>query len=218
MSSKDQILNAAEHVFAEEGYGGARIKDIAERAGVTTAMVHYFFESKDNLFKAVLNRILADLIVLAHSVPESMPRAERMRSYFLGFFDYTAKHRNFARLTSMAIGSNREHFENIVREFFRPQFQDGVRFIQEGIVAGEFRRVDPEQLLTAIYGMSITYFAESHFIGVLLGKDPLADEMLAARRRGLLDMIFRTLGLESAEPEPAAPPSPAAAGDGEGSD
>ena len=44
MSSKDQILNAAEYVFAEEGYGGARIKDIAERAGVTTAMVHYFFE------------------------------------------------------------------------------------------------------------------------------------------------------------------------------
>jgi TetR/AcrR family transcriptional regulator len=206
MSSKDQILNAAESMFAEEGYAGARIKDIAERAGVTTAMVHYYFESKDNLFRAVLNQILADLILLAHSVAESLPRVERIRQFFLGFFDYSAKHHNFARLTAMAVGSNREHFENLVREFFRPQFKDGVRFISDGIEANEFQRVDPEQLLTSIYGMTITYFAESHFISVLLGKDSMSEEMLAARRAALLDMIYKTLGIQS-PPAPTPPGS-----------
>jgi TetR/AcrR family transcriptional regulator len=209
MSSKDQILTAAESVFSEEGYGGARIKDIAERAGVTTAMVHYFFESKDNLFKAVLNRILADLIVLAHAVQDSLPRVERLRRFYLGFFDYAAKHRNFARLTLMAAGANREHFESIVREFFRPQFKDGVLFIREGIEAGEFLPVDPEQFLTAIYGMTITYFAESHFVSIMLGRDAMADELLIARRRSLLEMIFRTLGIETPA-EPDAPKEPAA--------
>jgi TetR/AcrR family transcriptional regulator len=205
MSSKQHILESAESVFAEVGYAGARIKDIAERAGVTTAMVHYYFESKDNLFKAVLNQILADLIVLSHSVAGVAPRAERIRTFFLGFFDYSAKHRNFARLTAMGIGSNREHFENLVREFFRPQFKDGVRFIQEGIEAKEFLPVDPEQLLTSIYGMTITYFAESHFISVLLGKDSMSGEMLAARRAALLDMIFKALGIECAAADrPAA--------------
>ncbi len=207
MSSKDQILNAAEFVFAEEGYGGARIRDIAERAGVTTAMVHYFFESKDNLFKAVLNRILADLIVLAHSVQDSLPRVERLRRYFHGFFDYAAKHRNFARLTLMAVGANREHFESLVREFFRPQFKDGVHFIREGIEAGEFLPVDAEQFLTAIYGMTITYFAESHFVSIMLGRDAMSEELLAARRNCLLDMIMRTLGIDqAASPAPASPP------------
>lgn len=201
MSSKQDILEAAESVFAEVGYAGARIKDIAERVGVTTAMVHYYFESKDNLFKAVLNQILADLILLSHSVAEVRPRAERLRTFFLGFFDYSAKHRNFARLTAMGIGSNREHFENLVREFFRPQFKDGVRFIQEGIEAKEFLPVDPEQVLTSIYGMTITYFAESYFISVLLGKDAMSEEMLAARRAALLDMIFKTLGIQSSAVE-----------------
>jgi TetR/AcrR family transcriptional regulator len=198
-NTKNLVLNAAEDVFAEKGYGGARIREIAEKVGVTTAMVHYYFDSKENLYKAVLNRILSDLIVLARSVDEVESRAERLRRFFLGFFDYTAKHRNFARLFAMDVGSNREHLDNIVREFFRPQFKDGVRFIREGIKEKEFLPVDAEQFLTAIYGMTITYFAESHFVSVMLGKDAMSHDLLAARRACLLDMIYRTLGIQQQE-------------------
>jgi TetR/AcrR family transcriptional regulator len=54
--TRQQILNAAEVEFSRCGLNGARISTIAKGAGVTTAMIHYYFENKEGLYKAVLER------------------------------------------------------------------------------------------------------------------------------------------------------------------
>jgi AcrR family transcriptional regulator len=53
---KAQILQAAEEEFLTEGYAGARTTNIAKRAGVTHAMLHYYFQSKVNLFEMVFRQ------------------------------------------------------------------------------------------------------------------------------------------------------------------
>lgn len=54
--TQQQILNAAEYEFSRHGLSGARLGEIANRAQVTTATIHYYFESKESLYKAVLQR------------------------------------------------------------------------------------------------------------------------------------------------------------------
>lgn len=55
-SRQDAILDAAERIFAEAGYQGAAMREIAERAGVAQGLIHYHFKTKENLFEAMVTR------------------------------------------------------------------------------------------------------------------------------------------------------------------
>lgn len=58
--NRRRILDAAEHVFAESGFAGARMSEIAQRAGLPKANLHYYFGTKEELYRAVLDAILAE--------------------------------------------------------------------------------------------------------------------------------------------------------------
>ena len=57
-ATRSSILDAAEHEFAKVGLLGARTESIAARTGVTKAMIHYYFENKENLYRAVMERLI----------------------------------------------------------------------------------------------------------------------------------------------------------------
>ncbi len=60
--SKERILNAARIVFAEKGYLNARVQDIAHQAGFALGNTYRYFDSKDDIFAAVLQHLHADLL------------------------------------------------------------------------------------------------------------------------------------------------------------
>src|ERR1700734_1760736 len=66
--TKASILDAAEEEFAQYGLSGARTEAIASRTGVTKAMLYYYFESKEGLYQAVLQRAFADRIKTANQI------------------------------------------------------------------------------------------------------------------------------------------------------
>src|SRR5690242_6236171 len=91
-----RILDAAEQVFARVGFTDARTQVIAETAGVTKAMIHYYFDSKELLYRAVLDRILFELIKLVQEVTSrGASRVDTLNTFVCGFFDYVARHPHF---------------------------------------------------------------------------------------------------------------------------
>jgi AcrR family transcriptional regulator len=66
-STKDGILDAAEEEFAERGIAGARVEQIALRAGVAKALIYYYFEGKQQLLQAIVDRTLAENVTLKRS-------------------------------------------------------------------------------------------------------------------------------------------------------
>jgi TetR/AcrR family transcriptional regulator len=58
--TKRRLLDAAEREFAAKGYAGARLRDVAQAAGVQQALIHHYFVDKDGLYRAVLDRALAE--------------------------------------------------------------------------------------------------------------------------------------------------------------
>ncbi|RMG16654.1 MAG: TetR/AcrR family transcriptional regulator [Planctomycetota bacterium] len=188
--TETRILDVAERVFARVGFAGASTQEIAEEAGVTKAMIHYYFDSKELLYRAVLDRILFELIRLVQEVTlGEEDRVRRLEHFVSGFFDYVARHPHFGRLTYMGSGSEGRYFENIVTTFFRPLFEKGCAFIEEGIAAGTFRQVDPAQTLLSIYTVTMGYFADAHFISLILEDEALGPARLAVAKRAVLDLV-----------------------------
>ena len=75
------ILAAAEAVFAEQGFGGATMAAIAARAGVPKPNVHYYFPTKERLYRAVVERVLTAWLEAASSFDTSDDPAEALTSY-----------------------------------------------------------------------------------------------------------------------------------------
>lgn len=191
--ARERILHAAESVFAERGYGGARIRDIAEGAGVTNALVHYWFHTKEDLLRAVMDRMVAEVVDLVAGIaPEPIEPVEKLRRFFYGFFDFAARHPHFARLANLETGHGDDtFFQSQVEGRFRPLYLRARAFIEEGIQAGLFRPVPPEHLLTAIYGMIVSWFSDSPFLAALLGEEVMDRSVILRRREELMAMIFR---------------------------
>jgi TetR/AcrR family transcriptional regulator len=59
--TRDKIFRAATQVFEEKGYSGARMQEIADRAGINKALLHYYFRSKDQLFMAVFQVLISKM-------------------------------------------------------------------------------------------------------------------------------------------------------------
>jgi len=200
-NTRARIIDAAEAEFAENGFGGARIKNISSVAGVTNAMIHYYFNSKEELHRAVLVRMVEDLVQLVKEIgPQPIPPLEKLEIFFVSFFDYAARHRNFSRITSMETGhDNQEYFISLIEEHLRPLYGDAREFIISGINEGIFRDVNPDQLLTAIYAMTVTCFSDSPFLDVLIGESTTTSKHVATRRDLLMQMIFRMLLIDPPE-------------------
>ena len=75
------MLEAAEIVFAEQGFGGATTAAIARRAGVPKANLHYYFPTKEGLYRAVVERVLTAWLAAASSFDTSDDPARRSRAY-----------------------------------------------------------------------------------------------------------------------------------------
>ena len=58
LETRERIIFAAKKEFAEKGFDGARMGAIAKRAKANQALIHYYFDNKENLYKEILNRIL----------------------------------------------------------------------------------------------------------------------------------------------------------------
>lgn len=198
IETRERILDAAEELFANQGYKGASLKAIAAAAGVTGAMINYYFGNKNNLYHAVLDRILQDIGKMVQDVlATGRPAVERLEIFYGWFFDYAAQHPNFSKLTKMGLGGpEKQYFKEIIGQFFNPMFLIGVGFFENELPKKTKNGLDTKHLLLSIYGMTTAYFSEEEFMSMLLGKNALGESELAKRKECLLEIIYRALGLE----------------------
>jgi len=200
-TTRTRILDCAESLFAERGFAGARTKDIAAEVGVNTAMIHYYFDTKEKLLVSVIDRIMSDLAaVLAEIDFDALSWEERLEEFVGSYFDYVRSHPNFSKLTRMAGGiRNRSLLEEQLADFFGPLLQAGVAFVQAGIDAGCFRPLDPEQLVLSLYCATVSWFSDAPFLSLLVGHDVTCDDSITRRRDHLIELAFRALGASRKE-------------------
>jgi TetR/AcrR family transcriptional regulator len=196
-TTKEKILRAAEEEFALRGYAGARTQEIAQKAAVNKALIHYYYKDKASLYQAVLDEMMFDLIRISQNVSKRhLKGAALVEGLFSEFFDYAARHQYFARLTTLESSAGEtKYLETSIRNLFRPLFQRGVEFLEEHIAKKSIRKVDAPHFLVTVFLMTLSYFSEAEWISILLGKEATSPSVLAQRKKALLDFIFAMLGI-----------------------
>ena len=182
-STRGAILVEAKHCFAQNGYDGTSLNDIAAGVGIRRASLLHHFPSKEAIYQAVCERAVADWAecideAVRGPVGEGWNYVDQVLTAAVRWF---AQNPDFVRLVrheSLA-AADRPGFDLGVA--VRPWFERAVNHFDREMGAGRFRKHDPEQLLISGYGAVLNYFSDVHFLESLLGRDPMTDEAIEAR-------------------------------------
>ena len=182
-TTRDQILDAALTCFANAGYDGTSLNDIATAVGIRRPSLLHHFPSKEALYGEVFERALDDWFVRVAGVIESpatgWPKVEYIIDAGFGFF---ADNNAFVRLMRREAIDGGAHLGIDLAAVLRPLFDRAAAYIEREMDAGSFRRLDARQLLLTGYGALLTYFSDAPFIEGLLDESPLSPAALAVRR------------------------------------
>ena len=200
LSTARRIVATAEGIFAEQGLAGARMDEIARAAKVNKALLYYYFRSKEELHRFVLETLLSQLSTKVGEAGADVPSPrKRLGAIVDHFFDFVLAHPNYPRLIQREVMSQGPNVGWIVSEYYRPLHGRLVRLIEEGISAGEFRRVDARNAAVTVVAIMVHYFAAAPVLRQVLGHDPLRPGEVAKRREAVHDFLEHGLFLSRAK-------------------
>lgn len=199
--TRSLILEAAEKEFFAKGFAGARTTAIAAEAGVTHAMLHYYFRTKEKLFDEIIREKIGSLgkIILSAFSRSDMPLMERVRTGVESHFDFIAANRELPRFVINEIYSNPERAAVMLEklsEIAGELMNDLQRQIDDGVEAGTCRKVDARMLILDIVSLNLFAFVAWPILSPLLGEvmNPM-ELFLEKRKKENVETILKKLAL-----------------------
>ena len=197
--TETKILKAAENEFFEKGYAGARTTTIAEAAGVTHAMLHYYFRTKGKLFKRIVSEkisMLADILLSAVGDAD-LPMEERLRQGIERHFDFISSNRNLPRFIVNEVLSRPEQIgvmKKGVSDIVNRLLDNLQHEIDRYAAMGSCKSVDARMLLIDIVSLNIFPFMAAPIVYEAIGSNYGSyDEFLAIRKKENVETILRKL-------------------------
>ena len=192
--TRDAILEAAEACFAERGFEGTRLEDIARQVGIRRASIVYYFRDKAELYDAVLADVIDDLLERVTPVltgPGSL--VERSVAAVSTWIDYVASRPTAARLMLREVADgDADHPPALVRHT-RP-FYDLIERLPASQPSDPIAHtVDPVQLATMVAGSTVFFFAAMPTLLPGTPFDPYQPDRLEAHRTEMIAITRRAL-------------------------
>lgn len=205
MSSREKIIAAAIEVFAEKGKHGARMEEIAHRAKINKAMLYYFYNTKENIYRAVLAHILQGIQdsidkKLATRNYTGRSHAEVIREFVSEHIQAVSQDLNSNRILLEATAASPDDLHAAIHSVRDEACAKGkcpddnsklLAFLSDGVSKKILRKIDPKQLLISIIGMNIIYFIAKPISQHILDWD-VKDEkkFLKERQESIIDLVL----------------------------
>lgn len=191
-----RILEAAEIEFGLKGFGGASLQHIAERAGLPKPNIVYYFQSKANLYKQVLNNIADSWNDLFDKATAEDDPALVLDSFIRTKLRQSFEKGRSSRIFAQEVIQGAQYIGDYLKEDLRPWFQSRVGVIEQWIESGKIRRIDPVALIFMIWATTQHYADFEAQIFALTGKDSYDESDLIRVGNTLSEVILRGCGLE----------------------
>jgi AcrR family transcriptional regulator len=160
----EEILTAALEVFADQGLAGARVSDIAARAGVSKGTLYLYFSGKDELFReAIRTRVARLLANLSSAAPPGEPE-ERLTRFMRALWSDLQRPR-FDKLHRL-VQAELLQFPELAR-FYAEEISGKVtaliaEIIEEGVESGAFREIEPRVAARMVVGLLVQHAVWAH--------------------------------------------------------
>ena len=197
------IFDAALTVFASKGRDGARMQEIADRAGINRALLHYYFRTKQQLYEAVFAHLFQQYVAsFRESLQLEGTFGEALKHFIGAYIDYVREHQDMARLMmneNLAGGSLLgEHLAKAFATRGSPQHSMEAA-IRKAVENGEIRPVDPRQTMLTVISTCAFFFLIAPTVKVM---NPLAaadfDAFIEARKKHVFEVLYHGLALKGA--------------------
>lgn len=194
-NTEGAIMEAAEQLFLENGYKLTTTNMIASRAGVTHAMLHYYFRTKEHIFMKVLDKYMDELLESFKPVmKKEAPFWETLETGISTHFEFLEKHPllpsflfDTARFNPELLDTYRERIRSALVYILRFHFS----MIRKEIDEGRIREVDPLQLILDIITLNMSSFMLIPVACNLLDESSVdrAAEIMAGRKAEIIALI-----------------------------
>ena len=197
-SKEQQILEAAEREFLKKGYDGARTTSIAKSAGVTHAMLHYYFRTKEQLFERFIDKKMSEVVpLLTHLFGNSdLPLVERIEKTISVHFDFVATNPDLPRFLINEILPYKERcdlFYSKVANFLY-FFNNLQREVNEAAARGEVEQFNVLLLFQSVLSLNIFPSLMINMIENLMSNNEQSmKEIFALRKAENIELIMRRI-------------------------
>ena len=198
LANEARILGAGERVFARAGFNGATMAAIADEAGLPKANLHYYFGSKQALYRAVLARTLHDWLAPMQAFSTDAEPREALATYIRAKMAMSQQRPDASRVYANEL----LHGAPVVGELLRTELRDSVQqkaaVIDGWVAAGRMAAVDGTQLFFTLWAATQTYADFDVQVRAVLGRDDLGEADHARATEHVVGLILRGCGLAKA--------------------
>jgi AcrR family transcriptional regulator len=194
-ASLGAILDCAEQLFAQRGFGGSGLAEVAERAGFAKSSLFHHFETKVQLYAAVMARLLVGIETeLTRALAAGGPPTERLERWLDTLINVLAANPSYARLLLRTLFEDAELAGDLAEAkeanaALARIAGSAVRLVREGIGTGEFRAASAPHALHLLLGATVHHFATGRFGEELIGRPLFAPSEVRRHKAELLGLL-----------------------------
>ncbi|WP_139481602.1 TetR/AcrR family transcriptional regulator [Bradyrhizobium ivorense] len=197
VATRNKLLTAARREFAQNGLAGARVDEIAARAGVNKQLVYHYFGDKDALYLAVLEWVYEEIRAQERKLNlEGLPPEQAIKTLIEASFDHLDAHPDFIVLLNDENRGGARHVRGSrkLEAMHSPLVSMVSKILAEGVRTGAFRKgVNPVHLYISIAGLSYFFFSNASTLSAIFGKDLSSAAEKRARRKHVVDLVLKSL-------------------------
>ena len=184
-STEQKIIEAAETVFHEKGFDGARMQEIADKASINKGLLHYYFKSKDALFDAIFNMAIKKMSGNINSILKmEISLEEKIDLIIDSYMNLLLRNSSLPRFVITELNKDSDRF---IKKYLSGEishvFARFIDSVQLEINKGKIKPIDPKHLFMNMLSMILFPFIGRPMIQTLMGVDNNEFNKLMLERR-----------------------------------
>ena len=195
LENEARILKAAEEVFATAGFSGARTAAIARRAGVPKANLHYYFGTKEALYRRVLENILEVWLGLGDSIRPGADPAAALAAYVAAKVEHSRMRPHASKVFANELLHGAPQIKGYLRHELKRWVEAKVAVIDGWVAAGRLAPIPARHLFFVLWAMTQTYADFDVQVAAVLGRRRIAPADYRDAAALVTRLILRGCGL-----------------------